>query len=80
MGSFSLAELPPYGVCRVESVEDSGIKKRLLGLGITEGAELVRLFSAPSGDPVAYSVRGAVVALRMSDASAVKVRGCGKWE
>lgn len=79
MGSFSLAELPPYGVCRVERVEDRDIKARLEGIGITEGAEIVNLFSAPSGDPIAYSVRGAAVALRRSDARAVIVRGCGEW-
>lgn len=74
-----LASLPLYGVCRVTGIEDCVIRPRLAGLGITEGAEIVALFKAPSGDPTAYSVRGTVVALRRSDAKMIRVRGCGAW-
>ena len=75
-----LSGLPPFGVCRVTGVDECPMRERLYGLGITEGAEVVRLFSAPSGDPTAYSVRGAVVALRVGDARHIRVRGCGAWE
>ncbi|MBO4562329.1 MAG: ferrous iron transport protein A [Clostridia bacterium] len=80
MAYITLAELPPYGVCRVERIEECGIKARLEGLGIAKGAELVWLFAAPSGDPTAYSVRGTTVALRASDAANVIVSVSGAWK
>ncbi len=79
-GINDLASLPMYGVCRVTGVDECAVRPRLEGLGITEGAEIVALFSAPSGDPTAYSVRGAVVALRRSDAERIRVRGSAAWE
>lgn len=74
-----LSQLPPYGAACVSGIEDCGIKARLMSLGITEGAQLVRLFSAASGDPTAYSVRGTVVALRKRDAERILIGG-GKWD
>ncbi len=46
---------------------------RLAGIGFTPGTAIVRLYSAPSGSPTAYLVRGAVVALRTSDADRILV-------
>lgn len=79
MGPKPLSELPLYGVCRVESIEDCPIRDRLCGLGFSKGAQLVALFAAPGGDPVAYSVRGTVVALRKSDAEKILVWGSDGW-
>lgn len=44
-------------------------RRRLLDLGFTPGAVVTCLFSAPSGDPRAYMVRGSVIALRREDAA-----------
>ncbi len=60
---------------RVISVDECEIKPRLTGLGISAGAQVTRLFSAASGDPTAYLVRGSVVALRARDASKVVIGG-----
>ena len=79
MSEMLLSELPEHAVCRVLRVGNSLIKPRLAGLGITEGAELVKLFSAPCGDPAAYSVRGTVVALRRCDAAKIVVAGARAW-
>ena len=46
-------------------------RRRLLDLGLTPGARVACLFSAPSGDPRAYMVRGSVIALRREDADRV---------
>ena len=43
-------------------------RRRLLDLGIVEGTVIEPLFASPSGSPVAYRVRGTVIALR-ADAS-----------
>ena len=48
-------------------------RQRLLDLGFIEGARVKRLFSAPSGNPSAYLISGAVIALRASDASGITV-------
>ena len=69
-----LDKLPAGCAGRVEKIADHPIKPRLEGLGVTVGAELKALFSTPSGDPTAYSVRGSVVAIRASDAHNVLVR------
>ena len=50
-----------------------GLRQRLLDLGFVEGARVKRLFSAPSGNPAAYQIRGAVIAIRASDAAGITV-------
>lgn len=47
--------------------------RRLLDLGLTPGASVTCLYSAPSGDPRAYLIRGAVIALRNADAKQVLI-------
>ena len=68
-----LTELAPYCAGRVDHVEDYALKGRLESLGLTPGAEAVRLFSAAAGEPTAYSIRGSVIALRDHDAERVMV-------
>ena len=53
----------------VEKLTAEGItRRRLLDLGIIDGTEIEALYKSPSGNPVAYLIRGAVIALR-SDVS-----------
>lgn len=79
MREMGLDRLAPYGYARVIRICDSDGKKRLESLGVTEGVVICRLFSAPGGDPTAYSVRGSVIAIRASDAENIIV-GDGLWE
>ncbi len=39
-------------------------RRHLYNLGFSEGTTIHCLFTAPSGDPVAFAVQGAVIALR----------------
>ena len=48
-------------------------KRRLLDLGLIRGTEICALQRSPSGDPVAYCFRGAVVALRKADAEQIEI-------
>ncbi len=50
---------------------DGPIRRRLLDLGLTDGAKATCLYAAPSGDPKAYWVRGTVIALRKEDAQKI---------
>lgn len=47
--------------------------RRLMDMGFTRGASVRALYRAGSGDPTAYAVRGAVIALRACDAREVSV-------
>ena len=59
---------------RVVSIgECGGLGQRLIELGFVSGTRVNRLFSAPSGDPAAYLIRDAVIALRASDAEGITV-------
>ena len=71
----SLCSLRPGERARVVSVSAEGdMLRRFLDLGLAEGTEVECVGSAPSGDPSAYLIRGAVIAIRASDASGVAVR------
>ena len=50
-----------------------GIRRRLQDLGFIPGARVACIQRSPLGDPTAYSIRGAVVALRAQDASKIIV-------
>ncbi|WP_298481705.1 FeoA domain-containing protein [uncultured Ruminococcus sp.] len=49
------------------------MRHRLQDLGWIPGTRIQRLQTAGSGDPTAYAVRGAVIALRRCDAKLVLV-------
>ena len=50
------------------------IQRRLLDLGIIEGTKIEVLHRSPLGDPVAYQIRGTVIALRKEEAKQIWVK------
>ena len=57
--------LPAGQKGRVSKLLSDGMtRRRMLDLGIIDGAEVEMLYKSPSGNPVAYLIRGAVIALR----------------
>ena len=54
------------------SAEDE-MRRRLQDLGLVKGCRVDCVEKSPLGDPVAYRICGAVVALRQKDAAAVRV-------
>lgn len=50
------------------------IKRRLLDIGLIEGTRVSCVLKSPAGDPSAYLIRGAVIALRSEDSSSISVR------
>lgn len=48
-------------------------RRRMLDLGILPGAKVENVMPSPLGDPVAYRVRGALVALRREQAALIEV-------
>lgn len=50
-----------------------GIRRRLLDMGLVEGTEIECVGKSPCGDPRAYLIRGAVIALRAEDCGKIAV-------
>ncbi|HIY08403.1 MAG TPA: ferrous iron transport protein A [Firmicutes bacterium] len=53
---------------------DGAIRRRLIDLGLMENTPVRCLQKSPWGDPAAYWIRGAVIALRREDSSRILVR------
>lgn len=49
-------------------------RRRMLDLGLISGTRVEALQRSPSGDPVAYWIRGAVIALRSEDSARIIVK------
>ncbi len=43
---------------------EGAARRRLLDLGVVQGTQIEPLYKSPSGNPIAYLIRGAVIALR----------------
>ena len=70
----TLRELPVGDECRVVGTAFRGSeKRRMLDLGIVRGTKVKALHKSPCGDPVAYMIRGAVLAVRGSDAEKISI-------
>ena len=50
--------------------------RRMQDIGLIEGTEVECVQKSPAGDPVAYRIRGALIALRAEDSARVLVTGC----
>jgi ferrous iron transport protein A len=57
----------------VQQLREGGLSRRLLDLGLVSGTAVKVLKASPFGDPRAYLIRGAVIALRQEDTAAVIV-------
>jgi len=67
-----LSDLRPGENGRVKCVTAAGgMKRRLMDLGLTEGAEAACLFFAPGKGMRAYQIRKTVAALRQRDAASI---------
>lgn len=52
---------------------ESNIYRRLLDIGLIEGTRIECVQHSPGGDPIAYLIRGAVIALRQEDSNNIIV-------
>lgn len=52
---------------------EGGIRRRLLDLGLINNTTIESIRKSPAGDPIAYKIRGAVIALRTEEASKIFV-------
>lgn len=69
---YNLSQLKPGQRASVKHLEMTGaMKRRLLDLGLTPQTEVFCLGKSPLGDPSAYLIRGAVIAIRAVDSQKV---------
>lgn len=50
------------------------IRRRLLDIGLIEDTEVECIGRSPGGDPSAYMIRGAVIAIRSEDCKDIQIR------
>jgi Fe2+ transport system protein FeoA len=71
----TLANLTPGATAIVGAVSATGDeRRRLLDLGFLPGTSVEMVMRSPLGDPLAFRVRGSVVALRKKQARRIEVR------
>jgi Fe2+ transport system protein FeoA len=59
----------------IEGVEGDPVqRRRLLEAGFTPGSTVRFVMATPFGDPLVFSLRGASIALRKTEARCVRVR------
>ncbi len=78
---YCLNDIAPGEKARVVSQSTiGGMRRRLLDIGLVEGTEVECVGKSPCGDPRAYLIRGAVIALRAEDCGKIAVdRGGAAW-
>jgi len=53
---------------------EDNMRRRLQDLGLIKGTEVTCIQKSPLGDPIAFLIRGAVIALRCEDSSCVQIQ------
>ena len=73
-GKIRLCDMQPGQTGRVFSLsEKSNIYGRLRDLGLIKGTMVECVMKSPLGDPAAYLIRGALIALRRDDSKYVLI-------
>lgn len=76
--AISLMQLGPGEKGVIKELRDNGsMRRRLLDLGLVENTPVECIGRSPLGDPSAYLIRGAVIAIRSEDcANIILASGC----
>ena len=71
---MTLREVNPGNKVKVQKLTGTGpVKRRIMDMGITKGAEIYVRKTAPFGDPIEVTVRGYELSLRKADAEMIEV-------
>ncbi len=74
MMEASLACVRPEECCVIQGVDlPEGQRRRLRDLGLLPGANIRCGVIAPSGSPMAFWIKGALIALRVEDCRQIRV-------
>lgn len=71
----TLGEVKVGESARIVKLHGEGaVKKRLMDMGITKGAEVLVRKVAPLGDPMEITVRGYELSVRKEDAKLIEIK------
>ncbi len=74
MKNTLLCELKKGEQAKVLALGCSGaIRRRLQDIGVVPGTQVECLYYSPLGDPTAFLIRGALIALRRADSKEISV-------
>lgn len=70
----TLKELKPGDAGKVISIGEKGpVRRRIMDMGVTPGAEIKVVKVAPLGDPIEVNIRGYELSLRKDEAAQITV-------
>lgn len=79
-----LSDILPGERAVIGHLETRGdMRRRLLDIGLTENTVVECVGKSPLGDPSAYLIRGAVIAIRVEDGGTVRIKEyqeAGTWD
>ncbi len=70
---MKLSEAKAGTLVRVDSIDASELKTRLMSMGMVKGTKVKVLRKGPMGDPLAVFVRSFKMAIRLQDAEKINV-------
>lgn len=71
----SLNELKTGESCIIEKIMTTGsMRRRFLDIGLVENTRVECVGESPSGDPKAFLIRGAVIAIRSEDCLGIIIK------
>ena len=72
---ITLAELAPGQKGSVRALRTAGsMRRRLLDIGLVEDTQVECIGRSPGGDPTAFLIRGAVIAIRSEDCADILIQ------
>ena len=72
---FCLSDIAPGQHAVVSRLQSTGsMRRRLLDIGLVENTDVECLGRSPGGDPSAFLIRGAVIAIRSEDCADILIR------
>lgn len=66
--------LPGQDACVLRVDTDEAMRRRLFDIGLIEGTVISCIGKSPFGDPCAYLIRGAVIAIRRETGKKITVK------
>lgn len=77
MENKALCDLRPGERAQIKAIlTKGGMRRRLLDIGLIENTEVTCVGVSPGGDPGAYLIRGAVIAIRARDGRDILISSC----
>lgn len=72
---LSLNDIAPGECAVISSVQSTGsMRRRLLDIGLIQNTNVECLGRSPGGDPSAFLIRGAVIAIRSEDCADILIQ------